>query len=549
MNIFSVYIKFMPIIPLLRKNDMKLTRRLFTQTALAAGILAALPAFAQTTKPTQGGTLRIAYHPEPAQLVAINTSAGGAQFVGSKIFDGLLSYDYDLKPQPSLAREWSVSPDGLEYIFHLQPDVIFHDGQPLTSVDVAFSLLRLKEAHPRGRVTFANLREVDSSDPQVVRLLLDQPSPVLISALASAESPIVPKHIFETFAPTENPQPTQIIGSGPFKLAEWVPGSHVILDRNPTYWRAGLPRLDRVVIRLIADPAARAAALETGEVDIGENPVALVDLERVKTVPSLNVDDKIYAYAGPLNQLAINLQNPALQDIRVRQAIAHAIDVPALINVVLYGYAIASPTPIPASFKQFNNPDIGFATFDPQLSEKLLDEAGLTRKADGTRLHLRITNNPFNEPGYADFIAQSLRNIGIDTEIQRFDFATYVKTVYTDRSWDLAIDALSSTFDPTAGVQRAYWSKNIKLGLPFSNVSHYSNPEVDRLLEAAAVEPDPAKRAEYFKQFQTIIAQELPVINLAVPIRPIVHNTRVRDYAPDAGGLVGNLAETWLAEG
>ncbi len=529
---------------------MTLSRRRFNQLAFAAGSFAVLPvgAFAEGTAPVQGGTLRIAYHPEPSQLVAINTSAGGAQFIGSKIFDGLLSYDYDLNPQPSLAREWTVSEDGLEYVFHLQPGVTFHDGQPLTSADVAFSLLRLKEAHPRGRVTFANLANVDDSDPLVVKLTLTKPSPALIIALSVSESPIVPKHIFEAIPPAENPQPSQVIGSGPFTLGEWSPGSHILLDRNASYWRQDLPRLERVIIRLISDPAARAAALETGEVDIGEHPVALSDLDRLKNIASLQVDDRIYAYAGPLNQLAINLERPELQDLKVRQAIAHAIDVPALINIVLYGYAVPSPTPIPPSFSKFHDPSIGFATFDPQLSEKLLDEAGFPRKNGGTRFGLRITNNPFNEPGYADFIAQALRNIGIDAEIQRFDFATYVKTVYTDRAWDLAIDALSTTFDPTVGVQRVYWSKNFKIGLPFSNASHYENPEVDRLLEAAAVEPNVDKRAQFFKEFQAIIAADLPVINLAVPLRPIVRNTSVNDYAADANGLVGNVAQAWLAQ-
>ncbi|RWR04594.1 ABC transporter substrate-binding protein [Paenirhodobacter populi] len=529
---------------------MTLSRRQFNQIALAAGAFVALPggSFAAASGPVSGGTLRIAYFPEPAQLVALNTSAGGAQFVGSKLFDGLLTYDYDLVPQPGLAREWSVSPDGLEYVFHLQPGVTFHDGAPLTSADVAFSILRLKEAHPRGRVTFAQVESVDSSDPLVARIRLAKPAPALITALAASESPIVPKHIFEALKPDQNPAPAQLIGSGPFTLKEWSPGSHILLERNAAYWDAGHPYLDRVIIRLINDAGARAAALETGEVDIGENPVALAEIERLKSVPSLKIDDRTYAYAGLLNQLVINLDTAELKELKVRQAIAHAIDVPALINIVLYGYGIPSPTPIAPSFTKFHNPDIAFATFDPKISEKLLDEAGFPRKADGKRFRLRVTNNPFNTPAYADFIAQALIAIGIDAEIQRFDFATYVKTVYTDRAWDLSIESLSNMFDPTVGVQRVYWSKNFKIGLPFSNASHYSNPEVDRLLEAAAVEPDIDRRAEFFKEFQTIIAQDLPAINLVVPVQPIIGNVRVQDYAPGAAGLGGNASRTWLRD-
>ncbi|SMO86809.1 ABC transporter substrate-binding protein [Paracoccus laeviglucosivorans] len=529
---------------------MTVTRRQFHQIILAAGAFVALPGggYAATTQPVSGGTLKIAYFPEPSQLVAINTSAGGAQFVGSKLFDGLLTYDYDLTPRPSLAREWSVSPDGLEYVFQLEHGAKFHDGQPLTSADVAFSILRLKDAHPRGRITFAHVAGVDSADPHVVRIRLDKPAPALLSALAASESPIVPKHIYEALDPAQNPTREQLLGSGPFVLKEWVPGSHIRLERNADYWAKGQPHLDQVIIRLIGDAGARAAALETGEVDIGENPVALADVERFRAVQNLRVDDRVYVYAGLLNQLVLNLDTSQLQNLKVRQAIAHAIDVQALINVVLHGYAIPSPTPIPPSFKAFHDPDIGFAKFDTALAEKLLDEAGFPRQGDGTRFKLRVTTNPFNAPTYSDFIAQSLIAVGIAAEIQRFDFATYVKTIYTDRAWDLSVESLSTTFDPTVGVQRVYWSKNFKLGLPFSNASHYANPEVDRLLEAAAIEPDVEKRAQLFKDFQKIIAQDLPVINLAVPVQPVVSSLRVHEYAPGAAGLGGNAARTWIAK-
>jgi peptide/nickel transport system substrate-binding protein len=528
---------------------MTLSRRQFHKIALAAGAFVALPggAFAAAEEPVSGGTLKIVYFPEPTQLVAINTSAGGPQFIGSKIYDGLLTYDYDLTPKPSLAKAWTISPDGLEYAFTLREGAVFHDGKPVTSADVAFSILRLKEAHPRGRATFSQVLDVDSSNPQVARIKLAKPSPALITALAGSESPIVPKHIFETFGPTGNPKPDQIIGSGPFVLKEWVPGSHIVLQKNTAYWDQPRPYLDQIVIRLINDAGARAAALETGEADIGLNPVPLADLERLKSVANLKVDDQIYAYAGQQHQIVINLENQHLKELKVRQAIAHSIDIEALIAIVLYGYAVPSPTPIGPGLEKFQNPDIPFATYDVALAESLLDEAGFPRKEDGKRFKLRVTTNPFNPQTYSDFVAQALSKVGIDPEIQKFDFGTYVKTVYTDRAWDLSVESLSNTFDPTAGVQRVYWSKNFKIGLPFSNASRYENAEVDRLLEAAAVEPDIEKRAQYFKDFQVIIAKDLPVINLVSPIQPIVGNVRVKDYATGAEGLISNLSRAWIA--
>lgn len=130
--------------------------------------------------------------------------------------------------------------------------------------------------------------------------------------------------------------------------------------------------------------------------------------------------------------------------------------------------------------------------------------------------------------------------------IQRFDFATYVKTVYTDRAFDLTSESLSNAFDPTVGVQRVYWSKNYKIGLPFSNSAHYQSAEADSLLESGAVESDPAERHDIFNRFQAVINRDLPVINLVAPYEVIIANRRVRNYAPGAEGLNGNFAGVYL---
>ncbi|MCX5493706.1 ABC transporter substrate-binding protein [Kaistia dalseonensis] len=527
---------------------MTITRRLFNQMLFLAGASTALPfhAFAEESKPTTGGTLNFVYYPEPNQIVAINTSAGGPATIGPKIFDGLLAYDYNLNPKPALAKEWSVSPDGLELTFKLREGVKFSDGHDLTSEDVAFSISRLREAHPRGRITFQNVTNIDTSDPHIVKITLSKPSAPILSALAATESPIVPKHIFEALKPTDDPAYEQIIGSGPFVLKEWVKGSHILVERNPTYWDAPRPHLDRIIFRFITDPGARAAALEAGEVDIGPNPVSFGDLERFKALPQFVVDTTVFAYSGPLHQLIINLENNYLKDQKVRQAIAHAINLEQLNNIVFYGYGQVSPTPISVVNTKYFDPDVKAATFDPALSDKILDEAGYKRGADGFRFKLRLTNNPYNPSGYSDFLKQALAKIGIDAEIQKFDFGTYVKTIYTDGAWDLSTESCGNIFDPSAGAQRLYWSKNIKKGLPFSNGTHYANPEVDAILEAAAIELDETKRKALFFKFQEIIAQELPIINLIAPPTIIVSKKTVKNYAPGGEGLSGSFADAYI---
>jgi peptide/nickel transport system substrate-binding protein len=534
---------------------MTINRRKFTELALLAGAstFLPLPSFAAgaaataTAAPVRGGTLNWLYYPDPGSaLIAINTSSGTGQAIGPKTHEGLLTYDHDLNPKPLLATAWEVSPDGLKYTFHLRQGVKWHDGQDFTSADVAFSILRLKEAHPRGRITYAHVTEVQTPDPHTAIIVFEKPAPFLITAVSSSESPIVPEHIFKDIKPADGETLEQVVGTGPFLLKEWVPGSHLIYERNPNYWEPSLPYLDRVILHVILDPAAREAALETGEIDIGANAVPLADVARLQANPKLQVDTTTYAYSGPQQQLFFNWDNPDLRDKNVRLAVANAIDLEGLVKVALYGLGQVSPSPISVALPKFYDPSVTAHAYDPKLAEQLLDKAGKPRGSDGKRLKLRLTNNPFNPPAYAQYIKGALQKVGIDAEILSFDLPTYLNTVYKDRAWDLVIESLSNTFDPTLGVQRAYWSKNFKIGLPFSNASHYANPDVDALLEAAAIEPDEGKRRDLWYKFLHIIHDDAVSVDLVAAGAQIVAAKKVRDFAPGAEGINNSFKTIWF---
>jgi len=528
---------------------MTITRRTLGAGILSVGAAATFAhrARASREQPTHGGTLRWAYYPEPSAIIAINTSSGTGSSIGTKINEGLLTYDFNMVPRPVLATSWTVSPDGLRYRFRLREGVKWHDGTDFTSADVAFSIERLGQAHPRGRATFAHVQRIETPDAHTAEFVLSQPTPYLLFALSGSESPMVPKHIYETFKPADQPKLAQTIGTGPFILREWVPGSHLLFERNPGYWDAPKPYLDKIILRPILDSSARGAALETGEIDISANPVALADLARLKENPNLIVDTTTYAYSGPQNQLFFNYDNPIFKDRRVRLAIAHALDLKAIVNTVYYGYAQASPSPVSLALPKFYDPKVQAWSYDPALAERLLDEAGHPKGPGGTRFKLRLTVNPFLVTNFGDYVRQAVRRIGIDVELQRYDLATFLTTVYRDRAFDLVIESLSNTFDPTPGVQRAYWSKNIQIGLPFSNAAHYANPEVDRLLEAAAVEPDEARRRDLFFAFQEYIHEDVASVDLVAPAGVIVANKRVKNFATTADGLNSSFADLYLA--
>ena len=542
---------------MLRSQRFAAGRRKFGLTLAAAalsmsGLLSAAPATAQSnagatnTEARRGGSLNWIVTPEPAAFIPLTTTAGTSAELGPKVVEGLLTYDSDLNPLPLLATAWEISEDGLRYTFTLREGVKWHDGEDFTSEDVAFSILTLKDVHPRGRAIFSNVTQVDTPDEHTAIIVLSKPAPHLLTALAGAESPIIPKHLYEGTDILASKYNSAPVGTGPFVFKEWIKGSHIMLERNPNYWDQPKPYLDQIVVRFIPDAVARAAAIESGNADLAGQAIPLSDVKRFSEMPHLRVDTINWPYISVHQQMFFNLDTPALQDQRVREAIAHAINVEALNKVVWFGYGTPAASAIGKASTKYHNPDIEFREHDVKKAQALLDEAGLKPNADGVRLKLRLIYNPFQERRAADFVRQSLSRIGIEAEIQNYDFATYVGKAYKERDWDLTLEALANIFDPTVGVQRVYWSKNFQIGLPFSNAAHYENPEVDRLLEAAAVEVDEDKRREQFLKMQELVDADLPAIQFGANPQITVVANKVKDYAPTGEGLRGSFADLYL---
>ncbi len=525
------------------------TRRNFLLASVALTVASAtrLPAFAA---PVRGGTATLLLSAEPPVLTTIANTAFNSVYVSPKVIEGLLTYDFELNPQPLLAKEWSMSPDGLVYTFHLRDGVKWHDGQALTSADVAFSIKTLKEVHPRGRNTFLNLVDVETPDPLTAILKLSKPAPYLITALASSETPIVPRHIYEGTKVAENPANLAPIGTGPFKFKEWVRGSHLVYERNPEYWDQPRPYLDQLIVRFIPDAAARSIAIETGEIDLAPStPVPLSDLERLETVPGIAFEERGYQYANGVSRIEFNLERPFFKDIRVRQAFAHVIDRKVILNTINYGYGAAIPGPINPNLAKWYDGDLKTYPIDLAAAEKLLDEAGYPRGSDGVRIRINLDYVPSGEtyPRGSEYIRQALAKVGVDATVRSQDFATYTKRIYTDRDFDFAFEGMSNLFDPTVGVQRLYWSKNFKPGVPFSNGSAYSNPKVDALLEAAAIEVNAKKRVDQWREIQQILVEDLPAIDIASQPELTIYNKRIADHTVGGEGVSGSLAYAYLA--
>lgn len=473
---------------------------------------------------------------------------GIAQQISTKIFDGLFAYDDNLNTVPQLATSSAWSKDGLGLTLNLRPGVRWHDGQPFTSADVAFSALNLwKQYHSRGRTTFANLLAVDTPDATTATFRLSQPAPYLMSALSSAESQILPKHIYAGTDPLSNPHDIAPIGTGPFRYDVWKRGEYVGLLRNEEYWGRPQPYLDQIMFRVLSDSAAMAAALETEEIHIAAG-VQPADLIRLSQLKGLAVDPpaiRSYTYAG----LAFNLDRPKFRDVRIRRAIAYAIDQSFILKNVYLGYAAVGTGPIPPSLTPFYTADVPHYSFDPAKAAALLDEAGLKPDERGVRLSAvfcpQVTTDVTRRQ--AEYIKQAVGKIGIRLEIQTADFAGFIRRVYTERNFDICTYVGAAGPDPAIGTQRIFWSKNYKPGVAFSNVANYASAAADHYLEAAQVETDTDKRVEFYRQFQRVVQTDLPLIPLAAPDVNVVRTRRVTQYRTTADGIYGNFADARLS--
>ncbi len=248
--------------------------------------------------------------------------------LGGKIYEGLLKYGADLKPMPGMAQSWEISPDGLTYTFKLFPGITFHDGKPMTSDDVVFSCMKLLvETHPRARQNFSRVASAEAPDPLTVVFKLKQPFAPFIGCFDCTSAPIVPKHIYDGTDYRKNPENDKAIGTGPFKLKEWVRGSHVHLVRHDGYYRKDEPYLDEIVYRVIPDAASRALALENGTVQLVQwSDVEFYDVQRFKAQKSLEFTTKGYEYFAPHQWLEMNNRIAPMNDKRFRQAVMHLID-------------------------------------------------------------------------------------------------------------------------------------------------------------------------------------------------------------------------------
>ncbi|MEY8843407.1 ABC transporter substrate-binding protein [Cribrihabitans sp. XS_ASV171] len=481
---------------------MSLMTRLMGAAALVVTGFASAPVHAE------GGTLVIASTQVPRHLNGAVQSGIATAVPSTQIFASPLRYDENWEPQPYLAESWEVSEDGMTVTLNLVQNATFHDGEPVTSEDVAYSIMVTKENHPF-KSMFEPVESIDTPDEHTAVINLSQPHPALLLALSPALAPVLPKHLFDNGEdPKSHPFNSAPVGSGPFMLEEFTAGEAVVLKKNPNFFIEGRPKLDEIIIRIIKDPSALLIAMENGEADIYPFMAGAQEIRRLEEADHLEITSEGYAAVGPINWLAFNTASEKLSDVRVRQAIAYAVDRDFITKALHRGVSTPQRSPIIESSPFFDE-SIPAYDLDLDKANALMEEAGY---GDGMELTIDFIPGPKEQQqSVAEYMKSQLKKIGIDVTVRAApDFPTWAGRV-GGHDFELTMDVVFNWGDPVIGVHRTYLCSNIRQGVIWSNTQQYCNEKVDELLNAAAVETDQAKRKELYAQFQQIVAQDLPI--------------------------------------
>ncbi|MFC0529184.1 ABC transporter substrate-binding protein [Phytohabitans kaempferiae] len=449
---------------------------------------------------------------EPPGLVRAFYPTQTASHVGLAIQESLVSSDAAGDIIPALAESWQISPDGTVYTFSLRKGVKWHDGTPFTSADVAFSLNEVLPLTANGASVAPLISKVETPDDGTVVLTLKSPYAPLLATFTPSDFNVIPKHLYEGTNLKENEYNRKPVGTGPFKFESWA-NNDIVLVRNDEYW-GGKPGVSKLIFRVIPDANAAVLALKTGEIDFlpQTNNQSALDLES-----DSNVFVSKNRGTRSLQIVFFKLDRAPFNDPAVRKALFTGLDRAQISQTVLKGFGAPAKSSIPSTYWAYT-PTVDYTSaygFDTAKAAAMLDAAGYPVKADGFRFAVtfRYTNGFNGNPELAQIVATNWRDLKIDVKLQQDELAVWQAATFTDRDFDASTVPYDARLDPHLGVVRAYKCETRK-GVLNTNPSGYCNAKLDAIFEAAAQEPDQAKRKELYRQAQVIVSEDLPGIAL-----------------------------------
>jgi peptide/nickel transport system substrate-binding protein len=480
-----------------------------------------LPLFSCSSKPDPD-TLVMIIENSPTNLDPRIGLDAQSERIDELLFDDLCTRDERLNVRPGLAERWE-SPNPLTYIFHLHRGATFHDGRPLTSRDVKWTFDSLLQGKIRSTKagTYRPVDYIDAPDDFTVVFHLKEPFATLLWNVSDGAIGIVPYGSGEEIS-----RPP--MGSGPFRFVSAEPDKEVVIERNDGYW-GEKAHLKRVRFAVIPDATTRALELRKGSADVAVTSLTgdmVLALERESNLEVLHAPGTVLAY------LAFNTRDPILKDVRVRRAVAYAIDRAPMIHYLLRDFARPAYSLLPPESWAYNG-DVPHYDYNPDRARQLLEQAGYPA-VNGVRLHLTMKTSTDENPRLiAAVVQQQLRDVGIALDIRTFEFATFFSDV-TRGAYQLhSLRWVGGNEDPDIF---EYVFHSAKFSPHGANRTYYANPRVDTLIDQARGELDQNARRQIYNEIQQILAEDLPYINLWYFENVMVHTKRVRNLTLNSPG-------------
>ncbi len=427
-------------------------------------------------------TVTVGLQLEPPHLDPTSAAAGAIdQVLYANVFEGLTRFGPDGSIRPALARSWTISEDGLSYTFTLAADVTFHDGTAMDANDVVFSLnrARAEDSVNAQKALFEDIASVWAMGETQVRVTLSKPNGNFLFNLAWGDAVIVAPESIENIK-------TNPVGTGPFMFSDWVQGDQIELVKYAEYWGAPA-QLDIATFKFISDPTAAFAAMMAEDID------AFSGFPAPENLPQFEADPRFTVLVGSTEGetiLSTNNKMPPFDNVKVREALAHAIDRQAIIDGAMFGYG----TPIGTHFAP-HNPDYvdltANSTYDPELARTLLSEAGFP---DGFTTTLKLPPPSYARRG-GEIIAAQLRAVGIETEITNLEWAQWLEEVFRGKDYGLTIVSHTEPFDIGIYARPDYYFQ-------------YDNPVFQEKMATLNSEADPEARSALLAELQTIISED-----------------------------------------
>jgi peptide/nickel transport system substrate-binding protein len=509
-------------------NDARHTRRLrflwfVSVVAFVSVFLFCFGGCSSSKNATEPGTVNFLIEASPTNLDPRIGADAYSQHIDGLIFSSLVAHDAEMKVTPDLASSWET-PDPLTYVFHLRTGVKFHDGRPLTSADVKYTFDTILSGAIKSpkRGSFKMVDAIDAPDDATIVFHLHEPYASFLWSLTRPVVGIVPRGSGADVA--QHP-----IGSGPFRFVSMTTDEEIILARNQNYF-GGAPNIEHVRIRIVPDVTVRALELRKGSADATINsltPDMVVTLGKEKGLTADQQPGTTLAY------ISFNFDDPTLAKREVRQALAYATDRKTIIQYLLRGQARPASSVLPPNSWAFDS-DVQHYEFDPARAESLLESAGCHRGADGVRLHLTLkTSTDESTRLMSEAIADQWKRVGVALELRPLEFATFYTDITRGSFQMYALRWVGANSDPDI-FEFVFSSK--KVPPAGANRGHYSNPQLDVLLQHEHVEMDQEKRKAILAQVQKIVAEDEPYINLWYLDNVCVHRDRLTGIVIPPGG-------------